>query len=71
MARLGLWGQGTVFDSAAQFVKSLDSRGIGVMEMLAMDLKSRGMFLARSLSYQGADFEVSNRLGLYFAATHH
>jgi hypothetical protein len=68
MSRLGLWGPGTVFDSAAKFVRSLDSRGVGVMEMLAMDLKSRGMFLARALSYEGADFEVSSCFALNFSA---
>ncbi len=38
------------------------------MEMLAMDLKSRGMFLARALSYEGADFEVSSCFALNFSA---
>ena len=28
------------------------------MELVAMDLKARGLFLARSLSFRGADFET-------------
>jgi hypothetical protein len=58
MDRLGLWGHGTSFKNALDFVQKLDKRGVGVLEMLAMDLKSRGMFLARSLSYDGAEFNI-------------
>ena len=43
---------------APHFVSKLDKRGIGVMELLAMDIKSRGMFLARSLSYERAEFKI-------------
>lgn len=36
MERLGLWGQGTDFDSASAFSKDVGSRGGGAMEMVSM-----------------------------------
>ena len=32
--------------------------GVGAMELVAMDMKARGMFLARTLSYQSAEFDI-------------
>ena len=58
MDRLGLWGQGTAFASTKAFVDALANRGTGAMEMIAMDMKGRGMFLSRTLSYRGASFRV-------------
>ena len=58
MDRLGLWGEGSAFKDANEFIRSIEKRGVGAMEMVAMDMKGRGMFLSRTLSYRGAEFEV-------------
>lgn len=58
MQRLGLWGIGTPFRDAGHFINDIGSKGPGAMELLAMNLKATGSFLARSLSYRGADFET-------------
>jgi hypothetical protein len=55
MDRLGLWGKGTDFADATDFVGTVSKRGDGAVEMVAMDLKARGMFLSRMLSYDGAE----------------
>ncbi|ODM96268.1 Protein strawberry notch 1 [Orchesella cincta] len=58
MARLGLWGPGTTFSATKNFVEALEKRGISAMELVAMDLKLRGAYLARQLSFQGVTFSV-------------
>jgi hypothetical protein len=50
--------QGTSFQDNKDFSKSVGSKGVGAMELVAMDLKARGLFLARSLSYRGAEFQI-------------
>ena len=55
MTRLGTFG----FPSSAEFVESLNTSGLGAMEMFAMGLKSLGAYVARTLSYQGAEFELT------------
>lgn len=54
MDRLGLWGKGTDFEDAKNFVGTVSKRGDAAIEMVAMDMKARGMFLSRMLSYDGA-----------------
>jgi hypothetical protein len=56
MERLGLWGEGTFFRTNKDFTHSIGRKGTGAMELVAMDLKAQGLFLARSLSYRGAEF---------------
>lgn len=59
MVRLGLWGDAEAgFDNFDNFKRVVGGWGVGAMELIAMDLKSRGMYLCRTLSYQGADFEA-------------
>jgi len=41
MTRLGLWGAGTAFNDFAAFHKELDKRGVGALEMLAIEMKSQ------------------------------
>lgn len=41
----------------AVFVFSL-LRGVGAMEIVAMDMKLRGMYIARQLSFQGVGFRI-------------
>lgn len=57
--RLGLWGPGTAFPlGVQQFYSALDDRPVSALEVLSMDMKARGMYLARTLSYASAEFEV-------------
>ncbi|RDX80927.1 Protein FORGETTER 1, partial [Mucuna pruriens] len=58
MVRLGLWGSGTSFSDFREFLGALDRGGVGALELVAMDMKARGMYLCRTLSYEGAEFEV-------------
>ncbi|CAL8469508.1 g9049 [Coccomyxa elongata] len=57
MQRLGLWGPGTSFRSKAEFISLVQEQGISVMELVAMELKQSGYFLARTLSYEGVTYE--------------
>ncbi|KAJ6805278.1 protein FORGETTER 1 [Iris pallida] len=58
MVRLGLWGIGTCFSTFHDFLGALDKGGVGALELVAMDMKARGMYVCRTLSYKGAEFEV-------------
>ena len=40
------------------FMKIPFYRGVGAMEIVAMDMKLRGMYIARQLSFQGVSFRV-------------
>lgn len=42
MVRLGLWGEGTPFKEFADFITAVEKRGVGAMEIVAMDMKLRG-----------------------------
>ncbi|KAK9863620.1 hypothetical protein WJX84_004264 [Apatococcus fuscideae] len=57
MTRLGLWGEKTPFLDKKSLVSMLKNRGISAMEIVAMELKMSGLFLARSLSYEGVAFQ--------------
>ena len=55
MERLGLWGPGnTAFPDFAAFLAAIGSRGVAALELVAMDLKAQGVYVARTLSYSGA-----------------
>jgi hypothetical protein len=54
--RLGLWGDGTNFSTFDAFRASLEKRGVGAMELLALEMKQAGCFVARTLSWDGALF---------------
>ncbi|KAK2394699.1 protein FORGETTER [Trifolium repens] len=58
MTRLGLWGDGTDFTDFYDFLDALEKGGVGALELVAMDLKARGMYLCRTLSYKGAEFDI-------------
>ena len=57
-ARLGLWGRGTPFPTVEAFVEKVSAGGIAAMELVAKDLKSMGLTLARSVSYDGVDYRT-------------
>ena len=40
------------------FIQSIEKRGIGAMEIVAMDMKLRGMYMARQLSFSGVSFKI-------------
>ncbi|HUW35526.1 MAG TPA: strawberry notch family protein, partial [Planctomycetota bacterium] len=52
--RLGLWGKGTQFRSANEFINKLAQGGINAMEVFARDTKQMGLHMARELSYGDA-----------------
>ncbi|KAF2362510.1 Strawberry notch helicase C domain [Trinorchestia longiramus] len=58
MVRLGLWGVGTPFKSFPDFISTIEKRGVGAMELVAMDMKLRGMYIARQLSFAGVSFRI-------------
>ncbi|KAB2636953.1 protein strawberry notch [Pyrus ussuriensis x Pyrus communis] len=58
MVRLGLWGPGTSFADFREFLGAIEKGGVGALELVAMDMKARGMYVCRTLSYKGAEFEV-------------
>ena len=57
--RLGLWGSSDFpFANRADFVAAVEAGGIATMEVLARDLKALGLYIARSLSYEGIEVEI-------------
>ncbi len=57
--RLGLWGGADFpFDKRADFVAAIEAGGVAAMEVLARDLKALGLYSARSLSYEGVEYEL-------------
>jgi hypothetical protein len=57
--RLGLWGgEDFPFATRAEFVEAIEAGGIAAMEVLARDLRSLGLYTARSLSYDGVEYEM-------------
>ena len=56
MERLGLWGEGAPYKSFEQFLVSVQKKGLGMAEILAMEMKSAGMYVSRGLSYKQAEF---------------
>ena len=56
MTRLGSFG----FDSFKEMLDTLTSSGMGALEMFALGLKATGSYMCRTLSYNGAEFELQN-----------
>ncbi len=57
--RLGLWGgEDFPFATRAEFVQAIEAGGVAAMEVLARDLKAMGLYAARSLSYEGVEYEL-------------
>lgn len=58
MTRLGLFGRSLSIKDKGEFVKCLKSGDeIAAMELVAMELKAKGAFIARQLSYADARFK--------------
>ncbi|XP_067030472.1 protein strawberry notch homolog 1-like [Acropora muricata] len=45
MSRLGIWGPGTPFREFSDFIQAVEKRGVGAMEIVAMDMKVRSIVL--------------------------
>ncbi|URW75898.1 strawberry notch family protein [Sphingomonas donggukensis] len=57
--RLGLWGgEDFPFVTRAEFVAAIETGGVAAMEVLARDLRALGLYTARSLSYDGIEYEI-------------
>ncbi|MHC2338240.1 putative RNA methylase [Bradyrhizobium sp. USDA 4454] len=57
--RLGLWGgEDFPFATRAEFVEAIEDGGVAAMEVLSRDLRSLGLYTARSLSYDGVEYEL-------------
>ena len=55
MSRLGLWGKDSPFQ---EFKNKIDN--LSMMEMVSMELKQKGVYLARRLSFKGVQYEVKD-----------
>ncbi len=55
--RLGLWGQGTAFPQREAFVTAMTEGGTAAMEVVARDLKAKGLYMARVLSFEGVEIK--------------
>ena len=57
-ARLGLWGgPDAPFATRADFLEAAEAGGIAFMELVARELKALGLYVARSLSFEGVEYE--------------
>ena len=57
-ARLGLWGGPEApFVSREDFLDAMDKGGVAAMELVARELKAMGLYVARSLSFEGVEYE--------------
>lgn len=57
-SRLGLWGTNDVpFQSRAAFINEISDAGVAAMELISRDLKALGLYLARTLSYEGIEYD--------------
>lgn len=57
--RLGLWGgEDFPFATRAEFVAAIETGGVAAMEVFARDLRALGLYTARSLSYDGVEYEI-------------
>lgn len=53
--RLGLWGEGTCFPDRCNFIKTFEEGGIADLEQVTLSLKAAGVYMARSLSFEGVE----------------
>ena len=55
--RLGLWGEGTSFETYAEFKKAFAGDDLTAKEVIAKDLKGYGRYLRRNLDMSGVSWE--------------
>ena len=69
--RLGLWGgEDFPFATRAEFVEAIEAGGVAAMEVLARDLRALGLYAARSLSYEGVEYDLVEHQAHRRADTH-
>ena len=56
MMRMNLWGEGQAFRDFDHFRESMGQ--VSMMELVAIHMKRRGRYLARSLSFQDCTFDI-------------
>ena len=57
--RLGLWGTPNFpFENRTKFLTSMEAGGVAIEEVLCRDLKMLGLYKARSLSFEGVEYDV-------------
>ncbi|MGR3440054.1 MAG: strawberry notch-like NTP hydrolase domain-containing protein [Paracoccus sp. (in: a-proteobacteria)] len=57
--RLGLWGgEDFPFSTRGEFVAAIEEGGVAAMEVLARDLRALGLYTARSLSFEGVEYDL-------------
>ncbi|WP_338736657.1 strawberry notch family protein [Asticcacaulis sp. DW145] len=57
--RLGLWGGDDFpFATRGDFISAIENGGVAAMEVLARDLRAMGLYTARSLSYEGVEYDM-------------
>ena len=58
-ARLGLWGGPEApFLTRDAFLDAVAAGGVAVMELIARELKAMGLYIARSLSFEGVEYDA-------------
>ncbi|XP_064538491.1 titin homolog isoform X2 [Drosophila montana] len=58
MTRLGLWGMGSPYAEFLEFVNAVEKRGSGAMEIVAVDMKLRGIYVSRQLSLHNVNYRI-------------
>ena len=56
-SRLGLWGEGTEFDNADDFITHVGRTGVAGLEILTKDMKALGLYVAAQLSFEGVEVD--------------
>lgn len=56
--RLGLWGEGTAFRDRETFLDKIMQARTAGMELVARDMKAMGVYNARSISYDGVQYDT-------------
>ena len=56
--RLGLWQGDFPFRTRADFVAAMEAGGIAAMEVISRDLKALGLYTARSVSFEGVEYDM-------------
>lgn len=59
MSRLGLWGPGTRYASYKEFENKWKNQTRSGLEIVSAELASQGLYIARRLSLEGAEFDLS------------
>lgn len=58
-ARLGLWGgPDAPFPTREAFMDAVETGGVAVMELIVRELKAMGLYIARSLSFDGVEYDA-------------